>query len=60
MRLVPHSPQNLIPGVLGDPQLGQVTVRRVAHSPQNFRPASLGVPQVGQIKKKPSWEKKPS
>jgi hypothetical protein len=44
----------LIPGVFGDPQLGQVTVSRVAHSPQNFRPGSFEVPQVGQVTKEAS------
>jgi hypothetical protein len=47
--VVPHSPQNLTPGVFADPQFGQVTTRRVAHSPQNLRPTSFSVPQFGQI-----------
>ena len=48
-RPVPHSPQNLVPGVFGDAQFGHVTVSRVAHSPQKFRPGSFGVPQVGHV-----------
>jgi hypothetical protein len=46
---VPHSPQNLRPGVFGDPQLGQLTASLAPHSPQNLRPGSFSALQLEQI-----------
>jgi hypothetical protein len=46
---LPHSPQNLRPGVFGDPQLGQFTASRAPHSPQNLRPGSFSTLQFEQI-----------
>src|SRR4051812_19174868 len=47
-RSVPHSPQNLTPGALDVPHVGQAVASGVPHSPQNFLPGSFVVPQTGQ------------
>jgi hypothetical protein len=46
---VPHSLQNLAPGLLVAPQFGQPALRAVPHSLQNLDPASLSDEQLGQI-----------
>src|SRR5206468_1654218 len=46
---VPHSPQNLTPGSLGEPQDGQATASGLPHSPQNFRPGEFTAPQLAQV-----------
>ena len=46
---VAHSEQNLAPGALLVPQLGQAVANGVAHSMQNLAPGRFSVPQVEQI-----------
>jgi hypothetical protein len=48
VRRVPHSPQNLVPGVFAEPQLGQVSASRAPQFPQNLRPGSFSVLQLEQ------------
>jgi hypothetical protein len=46
---VPHSLQNLAPGLFVAPQLGHPAAIGVPHSLQNLAPASFSVAQFGQI-----------
>ena len=48
-RYVPHSPQNLAPGGLAAPQVGQSWASRCPHSRQNLRLGSFCVPQLLQV-----------
>jgi len=42
----PHSPQNLLSGVLGEEQEGQSSTSAVPHYLQNSRPVSLSAPHA--------------
>src|SRR5262249_18428010 len=44
----PHWPQNLEPGLLSNPHLGQRALSIVPHWLQNLRPSAFSVPQVVQ------------
>jgi hypothetical protein len=48
-RGVPHSLQNLAPGLFVAPQFGQPLASGEPHSLQNFEPASFWDEQTGQI-----------
>src|SRR3990170_4485340 len=48
-RAVPHSLQNLAPGLLIAPQFGQPAARVAPHSLQNLAPGVFSVPQLEQI-----------
>ncbi|HEX6867415.1 MAG TPA: hypothetical protein VF119_01355 [Candidatus Limnocylindrales bacterium] len=44
-----HSLQNLAPGLLTEPHVGQAAANGAAHSMQNFAPGRFSVPHAGQI-----------
>src|SRR5213593_3338890 len=52
-RAVPHSPQNLLRGGFGEPQVGHATASARPHSIQNFRPTSFSVPHEEQVTRGP-------
>jgi hypothetical protein len=46
---LPHSPQNLVPGVFGDAQCGHVIASGDPQLPQNLRPGSFSLPQLVHV-----------
>ncbi len=46
---LPHSPQNLAPGVFAEPQVEQLTARRWPQFRQNFLPGSFSAAQLVQV-----------
>lgn len=46
---LPHSPQNLVPGVFAVPQVGHGAARRCPQFPQNLRPGSFSAEQLVQV-----------